>query len=55
MDFHAEVMPQPQQRVLNELGGITAEQNFYLAGGTATQKKQGKQGNDERLLCFPYF
>jgi hypothetical protein len=35
MDFHAEVMPEPQQRVLKELGDLTVEPEFYLAGGTA--------------------
>jgi len=34
MDFHPEVMPEAQQRVLKKLGEIIGD-GFYLAGGTA--------------------
>jgi predicted nucleotidyltransferase component of viral defense system len=35
MAFHAEVMPDPQQRMLHTAGPLATRAGFYLAGGTA--------------------
>jgi hypothetical protein len=35
MEFHAEVMPGPQQRTLRTAGPFATQAGFYLAGGTA--------------------
>ena len=35
MEFHPEVLTQPQKRILKSLGPFSQQHDFYLAGGTA--------------------